>query len=120
MILLTDQNHATIAIIHNNILALPHGRVIGVLLGHCVFGAGGKVFAKYFKHTLYTLQGKVLAKEGGAAGKFEIDTGQLLDSAWLLIMKIKDHTCPVITPTEIWSDKTLREHFMMPAPLSVE
>jgi hypothetical protein len=112
MILLTNRSHTTTAVIHNNILALPDGKVVGILLGHCVFGAEGKVLAKYFKHHLYTLEGKVLAIEDGTADKVNVDTSQLLQDAWLLIMRIKDHTCPIITPTEIWTGKTINEHFM--------
>lgn len=111
MILLTNRNNATVAVIHNNIIALPNGRVIGILLGHCVFGSEGNVLAKYFKHTLFTLDGKKIALENGAADKANVDTQQLVQQAWELIMKIRDHTCPIISPTDTWSDKTVEEHF---------
>lgn len=111
--MLTDATRLkTIAFIYNNILALPeNGRVIGVLLGNCVFGLDGQVTAKYFKHTLYTLDGLILAKEDINIKPVVIDTIKLLNDGWQLITKIKDHSCPIIEPREKWTPVQISEHF---------
>ncbi len=111
MIHLADNHQDIIALIYNNILLVPNGKVIGVLLGHCVFGMDGQVKAKYFQHTLFTIEGNILAKAAESKKIFSIDIMQLVENAWLVIMKIKDHTCPVIVPTNEWTHLSLREHF---------
>lgn len=112
MIHLTDNHQSVVALIYNNILLLPGGEVIGVLLGNCVFGIDGQVKGRYFKHTLFTLEGKVLARHGESHNKFAFNIQPLVDTAWLLLMKIKDHTCPEVVPTDEWMTKSVKEHFI--------
>ncbi len=111
MIHLADHHQSVVALIYNNILLIPDGKVIGVLLGHCVFGIDGQVKARYFQHTLFTMEGKALAKDDESNDRFAIDIPQLLENAWLLLMKIKDHTCPPVVPTDEWATTSVKEHF---------
>jgi hypothetical protein len=116
MIHLSDHNQSVVALIYNNILLIPDGKVIGVLLGHCVFGIDGQVKARYFKHNLFTMEGKILAKDGESDERFAIDIPQLVENAWILLMKIKDHTCPTVVPGDDWATTSVSEHFSTIVP----
>lgn len=111
MTLLSGNEPSTIAFIHNNILALIDGTVMGVLLGNCVFGRDGGVKAKFFQHTLFDLQGKILAMEKTIRKQPAVDSHELVQQAWEVIPLIKNHNCPVIEPTKQWSGVSLFEYF---------
>ncbi|HQD09557.1 MAG TPA: hypothetical protein PLQ65_07830, partial [Flavihumibacter sp.] len=100
------------AFIHNNILALIDGTVMGVLLGNCVFGNDGGVKAKFFQHTLFDLQGRILARENPRVRPVSVDNERLIDQAWKMIPLIKNHNCPIIDPTNDWSTMPLEDHFL--------
>lgn len=74
MTVLAGHHHLPVVLIHNNILALLNSKVIGVILGHCAFGTNGEAKAKYFKRTLYTLEGKLLGKEDTASHMPAVDS----------------------------------------------
>ena len=112
MIHLSQNNNHTDAAIYNNILVLNDGTILGVILGHCVFGWQGKVMAKYFKHTLYTLDGHILAKDSVNTDTLKADINSVLEKAWVLLRQIKDHSCPLIKPTEKWANIYLKDHFL--------
>ena len=111
MTLLSEKDQLPAGFIYNNILALRDGTVIGILLGHCVFGRDGQVAAKYFRHTLFNLQGEILAKNLESNASLSFDKEKLLKEAWQIIELIKDHTCPMIDPTENWSMISLASYF---------
>ncbi|HET6994270.1 MAG TPA: hypothetical protein VFI06_04760 [Chitinophagaceae bacterium] len=111
MVLLADSTRQPAGFVHHNILVLPDGTVIGVLLGHCIFGPDGTVKAKYFRKTLFSLQGKILAKNTGTGTHPDVDEKKLIEEAWKIISLIKNHSCPVVEPTGDWSGVTLAVHF---------
>jgi hypothetical protein len=95
----------------NNILFLRDGTLVGVVLGHCVFVQDGTVKAKYFNHTLYKVDGHILAMHNNKITGWPIDKDAPLQNAWKLIIKIKDHNCPLVDPTNIWTNVSLKDHF---------
>ncbi|MFT4024295.1 MAG: hypothetical protein QM664_10985 [Flavihumibacter sp.] len=112
MTLLNGNDPSSIAFIHNNILALLDGTVMGVLLGNCVFGKDGGVKAKFFQHTLFDLQGNTLARENPRVKPVRVDSGGLIEQAWKMIPLIRNHNCPVIEPTGEWSATPMEDHFL--------
>ncbi|GAO44668.1 hypothetical protein FPE01S_03_07070 [Flavihumibacter petaseus NBRC 106054] len=97
-------------------LLLPDGHMVGVLLGSCLFGLDGKVKAKYFHHTLYTLEGEILASERSAPDTLaELAKRPSISAAWEIIKRIKDHTCPIIQPKSEWADLNMAAYFSSPA-----
>lgn len=112
MTTLSDKSKNEIeAIVHNHILILPSGEIIGVIIGHCVFDRHGVVRAKYFTNTLYDLEGKILAKRSGSEASLNLNADQLLNEGWKIISVIKDLDCPKIHPANKWSAVAVREHF---------
>lgn len=112
MTLLNGNDPSSIAFIHNNILALIDGTVMGVLLGNCVFGKDGGIRAKFFHHTLFDLDGRILARENRRVKPVPVSGESLIAQAWKMIPLIRNHDCPMIDPTEEWSPVPMEDHFM--------
>ena len=111
MILLSGKSNLPVGFIYNNILASKEGLVIGVVLGHCVFGPQGKPVAKYFRQTLFALDGKILAKSLEGYQLFKVSADKLVRDAWQFISLIRDHSCPFINPTNDWSATPFLSYF---------
>lgn len=109
---LADQHGQRVAILYQNILLNPSGTVVsGVILDNCVFDGGGKVRGKYFRHTLFTMEGRILAKENGIVQHLSLELPAVRDTAWELVRGITDHHCPMIDPLNEWSGVPMAEHF---------
>jgi len=109
---LADQREQAVAILHQNFLLDIYGEtILGVVLGHCVFDANGTARAKYFRHTLYTMEGRVLAREHGIVNHLAIDDFRMMTAAWDIVNAITDHSCPIIVPLNEWSNVPVAEHF---------
>lgn len=109
---LADRQQQPVAIIYQNVLLNPSGsNVFGVILGNCVFDGRGKVCAKYFRHTLFALDGKVLAKENGPVRHISMELPAVMDASWELVSNIDDHQCPMIDPLTEWAQESLTDYF---------
>jgi hypothetical protein len=109
---LADQRGQAVALLYQNILLDTYGTVVlGVILGNCVFDGRGAARAKYFRHTLFNMEGRVLAKENGFVQQVPIDPSAVMNTAWEIIQTINNHQCPMIDPLEDWAPVSLLEHF---------
>jgi hypothetical protein len=109
---LGDQREQAIAILHQNFLLDIYGeKLLGVVLGHCVFDRTGKARGKYFRHALYDMDGRLLAKEQGVVTHLDIDDYGIMEAAWQIVNGITDHNCQIIVPLELWSGVPVSEHF---------
>ncbi|RYY54074.1 MAG: hypothetical protein EOO09_15685 [Chitinophagaceae bacterium] len=112
MYYLADQREQAIALVYRNMLLDTRGiEVLGIVLGNCVFDATGKACAKYFKHVLYDMDGRILARDGGIVDDLSIDPLTLKDASWEILEGVTDHSCPVIEPLTQWSAVAIKEHF---------
>ena len=109
---LADQRGQAVALLYQNILLDTYGTVVmGVILGNCVFDGRGAACAKYFRHTLFNMEGHILAKENGFVQHVPIDPAAVMNTAWEIIQSIDNHQCPMIDPLEGWASTSLLEHF---------
>jgi hypothetical protein len=109
---LADQRGQAVALLYQNLLLDTYGTVVlGVILGNCVFDGQGAARAKYFRHTLFDMNGRVLAKDNGFVPHVQLDATALMHTAWEIIQTITDHQCPMIDPLEDWSPVPVLEHF---------
>ena len=109
---LADQREQAVAILYQNILLDIYGtRILGIMLGHCVFDESGTVRAKYFRHTLFNLDGRMLAKESGIEQHVKVDPYAVMTSAWEVLRGVRNHQCPIIEPLNEWSAVPVSEHF---------
>ena len=86
-------------------------RVMGLVLGNCVFDQQAKVVGKLFQQKVYNVKGEVLASQAQDSlpipGNFNV-SGCILN-AWEILVMIKDHSCPFVTPKNSWSNASLAE-----------
>jgi hypothetical protein len=109
---LADQREQAVALVYQNLVLDTYGTtILGVILGNCVFDSQGKARAKYFHHTLYNMEGRILAKENGFVQHLAIDPVALMHASWKVVNHITDHACPVIDPLNEWSSVPVAEHF---------
>lgn len=107
----TDKQGNIVAYLYNNIvLDNSMQTVMGVILGNCVFGDAPTPLGKFFNNVFRGTNGKVVAvaqnveKPASAINKVHI-----LDGAWKILMRIKEHVCGWIPEVEEWSPKSLPE-----------
>jgi hypothetical protein len=110
MIILVDKSKKEAALLYNNIILLPGSlEVVGIVLGHCLFGHAGTLKGKLFQKIIYTSDGEIVAKEYGQTKVISFDAAKIMEEAWLLITSIKNHNCPWINPGSKWATLSLEE-----------
>lgn len=100
-----------IALIRNNIIfCAVEDKVVGILIGDCVYGKSQGVVGKIFNSTVYLLNGEIVGKLAlsNKAGVKTIRKEQLID-AWSILSGVKEHTSKWIIEQKVWSGKGLLE-----------
>lgn len=107
----TDKQGNTVAYLYNNIvLDTTLQKVLGVILGNCIFGGKSSPLGKFFNNVFRSRNGKVVAQVQNiqrpepAINKLKIQEG-----AWKIIDRVKEHVCGIIPEVEEWSDTSLPE-----------
>lgn len=108
-------NHAgeLIAYHYRHMLLHPDNyRVLGLVLGNCVFDGQAKIIGKLFQQRVYNLSGEVLASgsEVPISLLFNFSTAHCVMDAWKILMQIKEHNCPWVTAKEKWAEASLAEY----------
>ncbi len=110
MDLLRDKDGSVIAFQYKNCIIEPATfRVLGVVLGHCIFNGNGDICGKYFNHIARYIDGHILAIEEVADSDDypEPDSKKIIIEGWNVISKITDHSCPSVDELDSWSDQSL-------------
>ena len=117
---IVDKNGITVAYLYNNmILDTKRESVIGVILGNCVFGDAPQPIGKYFNNIFRGVNGKMIAVTGDTEQRHtNINELKVLDEAWKILKKVKEHVCGWIQEAEEWADITFSE-FLKPKTLSL-
>ena len=107
----TDKHGTIVAYLYNNIvLDISMQTVMGVILGNCIFGDAPSPLGKFFNNAFRNRLGKVVAKAQSVERPgFIIDKVHILEGAWKILKRIKEHVCGWIPEIEEWSDTTLPE-----------
>lgn len=108
---IADKHGSTVAYLYNNIiLDINRENVVGVILGNCVFGDAPQPIGKYFKNTFRGVNGKMIAVTGDAEQRHtNINELKVLDGAWKILKKVKEHVCGWIQEAEEWADITFSD-----------
>ncbi|MEO7530595.1 MAG: hypothetical protein ABIS69_04260 [Sediminibacterium sp.] len=107
-------NHAgeVIAYHYQNMLVHPDNmQVLGLVLGNCVFDQKAKVLGKLFQQKVYNLSGEVMARKSDTSLPVpaDLDPNACILEAWGILVLVKDHLCPWVTPKNTWSQASLAE-----------
>ena len=110
-VLKNQKGEAAAYYLQNWIIDQKSLRVIGVVLGHCVFDIDGTICGKFFKRTLRTLGGEIVVtlEYENPDRPREVKFDELMKQAWDIITKIDDHACPAVEEISNWSDQTIYE-----------
>jgi hypothetical protein len=112
MISILDKSGNTIAFLYQNmILDTSQQKVIGLLLGNCVFGKQVSPVGKFFNDTFRKKNGKIIAKLGEEiTSKKPPKDAQLSLQAWQILTKVRDHVCIWIEEKKTWTKQNFLEH----------
>lgn len=106
MTTLMDREGKLSAYLYNNmIISARLNKVIGIVLGHCVFGRTGAVKGKLINKTFYSLSGEIISweHEWPRITTEKFDMMELQQDGWAILSNIKDHYCPWINLCQQWS-----------------
>ena len=109
---IVDKNGTTIAYLHQNIIIdEQQEKVLGIILGNCVFGGDKAPIGKFFNDTFRKKNGKIIAKLGKdiSPKKNPGDTKLTLE-AWNLLTKVKEHVCMWIDEKKTWTKQSFLEY----------
>jgi hypothetical protein len=109
---IVDKSGNTIAFLYQNmILDTSQQKVIGLLLGNCVFGKQVSPVGKFFNDTFRKKNGKIIAKLGEEiTSKKPPKDAQLSLQAWQILTKVRDHVCIWIEEKKTWTKQNFLEH----------
>jgi len=87
------------------IISADDNRLMGIILGHCVYGLQAKLVGTYFKEKIIDTQGETLAelKTVTPPDKLLFNKEQFIAQGWATISKIKEHFSPFVEEKLIWS-----------------
>ena len=112
MLAFNDQTNKIVSYLYNNaIVDTGSSKVIGVVLGNCVFGIHRQVVGKFFNNTLYNERGEVVARieQMDANPPYRFSPADCMGQAWELATRVRDHICPWVEPTDNWSSQSIQE-----------
>ncbi len=107
-----DKNGNTIAyLLQNIIIDKQQERVLGIILGNCVFGGDKAPIGKFFNDTFRKKNGKIIAKLGKEINSKKIPKDPKFTlEAWKLLTKVKDHVCMWIEEKKTWTKQDFVEY----------
>lgn len=103
---IVNKDGETIAyLFQNTIIDLNKEKVLGVILGNCIFGKSKAPVGKFFKDKFRKKNGKIVAELGKkySQDNFPVDHQHLILEAWKSLSQISDHTCIWVDDKKDWA-----------------
>lgn len=114
MTTIINKSGETIAYLYQNmILDISREKVIGLLLGNCVFGKQTEPAGKFFNDTFRKKNGKIIAKLGvdvSSTFKKSPKDAQLSLQAWQILTRVDNHVCLWIEEKKSWTKQSFIEY----------
>ena len=109
---IVDRSGQTIAYLYQNIiLDVKQEKVMGLILGNCVFGTQQSPVGKFFNDTFRKKNGKIIAKLGEEISSKKLaKEKQFLIEAWQILTQVKDHVCIWIDEKKSWTKQDFIEY----------
>jgi sporulation protein YlmC with PRC-barrel domain len=109
---IVDKSGLTIAYLYQNIiLDIKQEKVMGLILGNCVFGRQQSPVGKFFNDTFRKKNGKIIAKLGKEISSKKLPKEKEYSlEAWQLLTKVKDHVCIWIDEKKSWTKQDFLEY----------
>jgi len=111
MYVIKVKNDDVVALVANNIVFTPdNNRVIGILIGGCLYGKSRVMVGKIFNATVYLINGEILGRlEVSSQYKVKTISKDHLVDAWSILAGVKEHTSTWIVEKDSWSKAGLVE-----------
>jgi hypothetical protein len=109
------QNNAVAYLFNQLIISVTNNKLVGIILGHCVYGTQAKLIGTYFKEKIIDTKGETIAllKNASTPDKLSINKEQFITESWAMIRKIKEHFCPFIEEKLVWSKNNFTDILSM-------
>ena len=111
MYIIKVRNEDVVAIVDKNIVfTADDNRVIGIIIGDCLYGKSKVMVGKIFNSTVYLINGEIIGKlEVSNQHKIKTIRKDHLAEAWSILTGVKDHTTKWIIEKNTWSNVGLIE-----------
>ena len=106
-----DKNNVVAYLYNQLIISSADNELIGIILGHCVYGTQARLTGIYFKGKIINIKGEIIAtlKTAATAKPLSFNTHYFVAQSWGIIKKIKEHFCSFVEEKSIWSKESLTE-----------
>jgi hypothetical protein len=105
------KNNAVAYLFNQLIISVADNKLMGIILGHCVYGMQAKLIGTYFKEKIIDTKGETIAalKTGSLPDKVSVNKESFIAESWAMIRKIKEHFCPFVEEKLVWSKKNFSD-----------
>lgn len=105
---INNQYGQPIAYLHLNIiLNTAQDKVLGLILGNCVFGESDAPVGKFFKDSFRKTNGKIIAELGEETSPVRpSNEPAILKQAWENLTAVKNHLCVWVEEKSEWSEES--------------
>ncbi|HVZ24755.1 MAG TPA: hypothetical protein VG842_01805 [Sediminibacterium sp.] len=111
MVSIVDKSGKTVAFLYQNmILDLSQQRVIGLVLGNCLFGVQTGPVGKFFNDTFRKKNGKIIARLSAETVPLQSPKdAKLMQQAWKILNHVEDHVCWWVEEKKAWTKQSFTE-----------
>jgi len=104
-----DKNNQVAYLFNQLIISVTNNKLIGIILGHCVYGLQAKLIGTYFKEKIIDTNGETIGalKTVSKDEKLPFNKEHFITEGWSMIRKIKEHFSPFVEEKLIWSKNNL-------------
>jgi hypothetical protein len=116
MTLICDHENNVVAYLFNQlIISVTNDKLMGIILGHCVYGMQAKIIGTYFKEKIIDTKGETIGslKTVSTPNKFLFNKEHFIAEGWAMIRKIKEHFCPFVEEKLVWSENNFIDVLLM-------
>jgi len=99
-------------IVDQLIISSNDDKLLGVILGHCVFGIHSELIGIYFKEKIRNKKGEIIATlkyDSNNHHQIVNNRNNFITQGWSIIDKIKEHFCSFIEEKPVWSKVPITE-----------
>lgn len=111
-----NQYGEKIAYLHLNIiLNTDQDKVLGLILGNCVFGETDAPVGKFFKENFRKMNGKIIATlDEETSSVRPSNEPVILKEAWAKLKAVKNHLCVWVEEKNEWSQENFLQFLEVP------
>jgi hypothetical protein len=109
MRILVDEQGNTVAYLYKKaIVDKSFSKVLGVVLGNCLFAKADEPVGRIFNDTFRDEQGNIIARlTNQHQVEHQLNAADIRNGAWEIMMQIKEHVCNWLPDKKVWSSENI-------------